>query len=479
MTKKIIIFLFGVVFSAVLSAYIALHIPLSWFETEQEPQFGSTITTILGTDTLTNSRTTINNNFSALNTSKAEISDVSGTTTLSSLASVGTITTGVWNATPIPAAFGGTGWGSIASGTVMYGKGTASFATTTSGTDGQVLALVGGTPTWQSSSVDATLAYTWTGLHKFTAGFISSASSTHTSTLNIGGTVNWGAFTAVSPKFGGTGSDGALSLSSGTTTINLGSASVVVKNYTSISITGTGHLAFSNPASGGTVVILKSQGNVTMTNSGISVDVSSLGAAGGNGCTSSGSACSGSPGTAGTSFYIFPTNFGVNGTSAGGAGAGGALPTTIAPSSWANSSVAKYGGNLFVGAGGGGGGNQFTSGTAGAGGRGGGALLIEVGGDANITGIILANGANGSDASGGNGGGGGGGGGGLIKIIYNTVTSVAGTFTVNGGTGGTGASGTQSGGGGGSAYNAGTSGGANGGTGGNGYSSTEANTDFF
>src|SRR5262249_4478364 len=38
-------------------------------------------------------------------------------------------------------------------------------------------------------------------------------------------------------KFGGTGADGALSISSGTTTINLGNAAVVVKNYTSISIT--------------------------------------------------------------------------------------------------------------------------------------------------------------------------------------------------------------------------------------------------
>ena len=59
--------------------------------------------------------------------------------------------------------------------------------------------------------------------------------------------------------YGGSGSDGALSISSGTTTIALGGARVVVKNYTNISITGTGDLAFSSPHADGTTIILKSQ----------------------------------------------------------------------------------------------------------------------------------------------------------------------------------------------------------------------------
>src|SRR5277367_6704134 len=41
-------------------------------------------------------------------------------------------------------------------------------------------------------------------------------------------------------KFGGNGADGALTVTSGTTTINCANAAVVVKNYSSISITGTG-----------------------------------------------------------------------------------------------------------------------------------------------------------------------------------------------------------------------------------------------
>lgn len=182
---KIIWFLAIIGISTAFSAFIVLNLPLSLFEGTQEPQFGSTITTILGTDTLTNSRTTINNNFSALNSSKAEISDVSATTTLSSLASVGTITTGTWNATKIGVPYGGTGWSNVASGTIMYGLGASSFGTTTAGSNGQVLALSGGTPTWTSVSVDQSLAYTWTGLHTFSVGFLATASSTFNATTSI------------------------------------------------------------------------------------------------------------------------------------------------------------------------------------------------------------------------------------------------------------------------------------------------------
>ena len=84
--------------------------------------------------------------------------------------------------------------------------------------------------------------------------------------------------------FGGDGSDGALSISSGTTTIDLSSAAITIKNYTSISITGTGALAFSNPATTGSIVILKSQGNVTITSSATrAIDLRSLGIPGGGG----------------------------------------------------------------------------------------------------------------------------------------------------------------------------------------------------
>src|SRR3990167_9608249 len=59
--------------------------------------------------------------------------------------------------------------------------------------------------------------------------------------------------------FGGDGTDGELNVSSGTTDIALGGARVVTKNYSSISITGTGAITFSNPHAEGTTVIFKNQ----------------------------------------------------------------------------------------------------------------------------------------------------------------------------------------------------------------------------
>jgi hypothetical protein len=83
-------------------------------------------------------------------------------TTLSSLVSVGTITTGVWNGTPVTVPFGGTGlstttaYGVICGGTTSTGN----FQNAGTGTTGQVLTSNGsGTlPTWQAS-VSSTSSY--------------------------------------------------------------------------------------------------------------------------------------------------------------------------------------------------------------------------------------------------------------------------------------------------------------------------------
>ena len=257
--------------------------------------------------------------------------------------------------------------------------------------------------------------------------------------------------------FGGDGSDGALSVSSGTTTIDLGSAAYVVKNYTSISITGTGKVAFSNPHSGGTIIILKSQGAVTLTsNQTPMLDASGIGAAGGANATFTGVGASVQDGGAGTdgnvtSLVFSKTNAGAKGVgNSTTATTGGATPTFAlnAANYYANTYQFTPYRDLWVGAGGGGGGAQaFNTGssqsyTTGAGGRGGGCLIIECGGAFNFTtaaGISVA-GQNGSDAtiSGTQltAAGGAGGGGGLCYILYNTLTANSGTITKTGGTGG-------------------------------------------
>lgn len=290
-------------------------------------------------------------------------------------------------------------------------------------------------------------------------------------------------------KFGGNGSDGALSISSGTTTINLNGSALVIRNYTSISITGTGVLAFSNSHPNGTTVILRSQGNVTLTSSSAPMINAST-----NGSIVGNNAIFGS-------FFINTC----------GAGGSGALYSTPAPGASGGSMVLSPGNvalnqqllkypYLFIGSAGGGGGSA-GGGThsGGNGGNGGGCLIIECGGAWNFTtanGISVAgsNGGNGvglGSPNSGSGSGGGGGGGGCFIAFYNSLIANSGTVNCAGGNGGSGQFGgsgnyeSSGGGGGAGAQSGGSSGTQNGGgaqggqNGGAGYSLVSLNTEFI
>ncbi len=105
-------------------------------------------------------------------------------------------------------------------------------------------------------------------------------------------------------KFGGTGADGALTISSGTTNIDLGSAAIFVKNYSSISITGTGALTFTNPHANGTIIIFKNTGATTLTSSATpNIDLRNLGSTPGAGYVS-GTYISGDGGRGAGALYI-------------------------------------------------------------------------------------------------------------------------------------------------------------------------------
>ncbi len=263
--------------------------------------------------------------------------------------------------------------------------------------------------------------------------------------------------------FGGDGSDGELNIISGVTTIDLGGQAFVVKNYTSILITGSGKLAFTNPNAYGTTIILRSQGNVTLTSSQAPmIDAGGIGALGGNGVSAGSSYVGGNVGNAGIGLDIFRTNGGGKGSSGNSDnGPGGPIPTAITPSAlqFNQSPLSQKYPHSFVGAGAGSGGAY--QGSSGAGGRGGGCVIIECGGAWNFTtanGISVA-GRTGNNGSGTVAGGGGGGGGGFFLALYKSVLANTGTVTVAGGLGGSGnASGQAFGGsGGGSATNAGVS----------------------
>ncbi|MDE2218414.1 MAG: tail fiber domain-containing protein [Patescibacteria group bacterium] len=105
-------------------------------------------------------------------------------TTLANLATVGTISSGVWNGSLLAVPYGGTGWASIQSGAIPYGNGSSAFSTTTAGTAGNVLALLNGIPTWTATSTLSTITGTLavskggTGQTSFGQGWLNSDGTT-------------------------------------------------------------------------------------------------------------------------------------------------------------------------------------------------------------------------------------------------------------------------------------------------------------
>jgi len=298
----------------------------------------------------------------------------------------------------------------------------------------------------------------------------------------------------------GFGLDGALSISSGTTTLTQDS------NYTNLTISGTAKLVgagfriFSNgvadlsacPASGITDLTTHSGGNATGTNNdtGGAVGTAMLGGTttlGGSG-TSGGTA--GANGANGAGAQAAAGSAGRMGGSSGASGAGGAGSGGAAGASrsgvsanpgspirqfvqfpWItfNGTFTSLSGGSGGPGGGSGGGNSTTAGGGGGGGAAGGGVVYlacnqRVRGGSTAASAISCLGGNGGNGGAGNasgcagGGGASAGGGGWIYLVAISVTGSTATnmLDASGGTGGTGGNGNGAGGGG------------NGGTGGNG-----------
>lgn len=86
----------------------------------------------------------------------------SAVTSLSSLATVGTITSGTWNGTTIGPAYGGTGLTSFTTGDIIYANGSNTLTKLAAGTNGYVLTLASGVPTWAAAAGGgATIVHTF------------------------------------------------------------------------------------------------------------------------------------------------------------------------------------------------------------------------------------------------------------------------------------------------------------------------------
>ena len=100
----------------------------------------------------------------------------------SSLTGLAQMVSGVWSASStLSTVFGGTGWNSLQTNSILLGNGSGRISTTTAGTDGYVLALSAGVPTWLATStlsnITGTLAVAkgGTGQTSFGQGWLNSA----------------------------------------------------------------------------------------------------------------------------------------------------------------------------------------------------------------------------------------------------------------------------------------------------------------
>ena len=104
-----------------------------------------------------------------------------------SITTLGTIATGTWNATAIDATKGGTGQTGYAVGDLLYASSTTALSKLAVGTDGYVLTLASGVPTWAAASGGGG------GLTGFTAS-LETASPNNTVNASVmlpsGGTAN-------------------------------------------------------------------------------------------------------------------------------------------------------------------------------------------------------------------------------------------------------------------------------------------------
>lgn len=145
--------------------------------------FGTvSLTTLNGTDNLTNFPTTYNANNTALNSGKIDVgsTSIAAITTLANLSTVGTLVSGALSTgfTKINVAQGGTGSSTLSQYQVLLGNGTGNVTTPAGwGSSGQFLqsAGPGALPTWASAGFDTTQNYTLTGNWLW----IKSASSTN------------------------------------------------------------------------------------------------------------------------------------------------------------------------------------------------------------------------------------------------------------------------------------------------------------
>jgi hypothetical protein len=143
---------------------------------------------------------------------------------------VGTLTAGTWNASTIGVAYGGTNITSYTTGDLIYASGATTLSKLGIGTNGQILTISGGIPTWGAAPASGVTTFS-AGTTGFTPSTATSGAVTLSGTLNVAN--------------GGTGavSITGLVLGNGTSAFTSASASDIVSAIGSTAVTNATNAA--------------------------------------------------------------------------------------------------------------------------------------------------------------------------------------------------------------------------------------------
>ena len=129
-----------------------------------------------------------------------------------SLTTLGTVTTGTWNATAVGAVYGGTGQTTYATGDILYASAPNTLSKLAAGSNTQVLTLAAGVPSWATPTTGTVTSVSGTVSRITSTGGTTpvidiSASYVGQSSITTLGTVTTGIWngTAVDVSHGGTG----------------------------------------------------------------------------------------------------------------------------------------------------------------------------------------------------------------------------------------------------------------------------------